>query len=110
MSEAMDMSGDEQGNVLQAKIITMVCLFTISMIFGCAPMVVSYKYGWFTKSDGTNMRTSNKLIVGLLSFGGGVLFATTFMHLLPEVDENIKLLQGEINTNLIILLIEINIL
>lgn len=93
MSEALDMSSYEQGNVLQAKIITMVCLFTISMIFGCAPMAISYKYNWFTKSDGTNIRTSNKLIVGLLSFGGGVLFATTFMHLLPEVDENVKSLQ-----------------
>ncbi|CAH0728357.1 unnamed protein product, partial [Brenthis ino] len=86
-------SAEDLGYVLQAKIITMVCLFGISMIFGCIPMVISYKYGWFTKSNGPNMRTSNKLIIGLLSFGGGVLFATTFMHLLPEVDENVKLLQ-----------------
>ncbi|XP_059053278.1 zinc transporter ZIP1-like isoform X2 [Achroia grisella] len=33
--------------------------------------------------------------MGLLAFGGGVLFSTTFMHLLPEVDENIELLQEE---------------
>ncbi|CAG9565424.1 unnamed protein product [Danaus chrysippus] len=82
---------EEQENSLMAKIITMVTLFAVSMIVGIAPMLISAKFGWFTKSDG-EIR-SNKLVVGLLSFGGGVLFATTFMHLLPEVAENIKELQ-----------------
>lgn len=66
------------------------------MIVGCAPMLISSKFGWFSKSSGPDMRTSNQLVIGLLSFGGGVLFATTFMHLLPEVSENIEELQGEI--------------
>ncbi|XP_038206731.1 zinc transporter ZIP1-like [Zerene cesonia] len=86
---------NEEGNVLRAKIITMVTLFSVSMIVGCLPILISMKYKWFMPKDGSNMRTSNSLVIGLLSFGGGVLFATTFMHLLPEVDENIKLLQEE---------------
>lgn len=83
-----------EGDVLRAKIITMVTLFGVSMTVGCLPMVISKKFSWFTQRSGSNMRSTNQLVVGLLSFGGGVLFATTFMHLLPEVDENIKLLQG----------------
>lgn len=86
---------DDEGNALRAKIITMICLFSVSMAFGLSPMLISLKFGWFTKSKNSNMRAKNQFVVGLLSFGGGVLFATTFMHLLPEVDENIELLQGE---------------
>lgn len=78
---------------LTAKIITMVCLFAISMVVGCMPLVISLKFDWFKPSD-SNLRSSNQLVMGMLAFGGGVLFATTFMHLLPEVDENIELLQG----------------
>lgn len=85
-------------NVLTAKIVTMVCLFAISMLVGCIPLLISLKFDWFTKSSDPNLRSSNQLVMGLLAFGGGVLFATTFMHLLPEVDDNIELLQdaGEI--------------
>ncbi|XP_053614092.1 zinc transporter ZIP1-like isoform X1 [Plodia interpunctella] len=82
-----------QGDALAAKIITMCCLFGISMIVGCLPLLISLKFDWFTKSADPNLRSSNQLVMGLLSFGGGVLFSTTFMHLLPEVDENIHLLQ-----------------
>lgn len=85
------------GDALMAKIITMVCLFGISMIVGCVPLLLSLKYDWFTKSTDPNLRSSNQLVMGLLAFGGGVLFATTFMHLLPEVDDNIQLLQGEVH-------------
>lgn len=77
---------------LTAKIITMVCLFAISMVTGCLPLVISLKYDWFKPSD-SNLRSSNQLVMGLLAFGGGILFATTFMHLLPEVDDNIEVLQ-----------------
>lgn len=86
---------DDPSDVLTAKIITMVCLFAISMIVGVLPLLLSLKFDWFTKSTGSNVRSSNRLVMGLLAFGGGVLFATTFMHLLPEVDENILLLQGK---------------
>ncbi|KAI5643193.1 ZIP zinc transporter domain-containing protein [Phthorimaea operculella] len=84
----------EDRTVLTAKIITMVILFTVSMLCGLLPLIISLKFDWFTKSKGPDMRTSNQFVQGLLAFGGGVLFATTFMHLLPEVDENVQLLQA----------------
>lgn len=87
----MDQAMEE---ALTAKIITMVCLFAISMVTGCLPLVISLKYDWFKTSGSSNLRSSNQLVMGLLAFGGGILFATTFMHLLPEVDENIEVLQG----------------
>lgn len=86
---------DDSSVVLRAKIITMVSLFAISMVVGCLPLLLSLKFDWFTKNKGTNMRSANRFVMGLLAFGGGVLFATTFMHLLPEVDENIKILEGK---------------
>ncbi|CAH4036911.1 zinc transporter ZIP1-like [Pieris brassicae] len=95
MNASMDDAAISEGNALNAKIITMVCLFSVSMIVGCVPIFISMKFNWFTPKKDTNMRSSNSLVIGLLSFGGGVLFATTFMHLLPEVDENIKQLQED---------------
>lgn len=91
------LTSDDSSVVLRAKVITMVSLFAISMVVGCLPLLLSLKYDWFTatKGSGSNMRTANRLVMGLLAFGGGVLFATTFMHLLPEVDENIKILEGK---------------
>lgn len=88
---------DDSSFVLRAKIITMVSLFAISMVVGCLPLLLSLKFDWFTATNGSgsNMRSANRLVMGLLAFGGGVLFATTFMHLLPEVDENINILEGK---------------
>lgn len=90
-----DAYDDDQSYVLQAKIITMVTLFAVSMIVGCLPLLISLKFDWLTSSSGPDMRSSNQLVIGLLSFGGGVLFATTFMHLLPEVADNIEILEGK---------------
>lgn len=33
---------------------------------------------------------STRLVSLLLGFGGGVLFCTTFLHLLPEVKEGVE--------------------
>lgn len=93
----MDPDDVVENGSLTAKIITMVCLFGVSMVVGIIPLIMSLKFNWFAKTSDPNLRTSNQLVMGLLAFGGGVLFATTFMHLLPEVDENIHLLQGKVN-------------
>uniref|UniRef100_A0A2A4K3G4 Uncharacterized protein n=1 Tax=Heliothis virescens TaxID=7102 RepID=A0A2A4K3G4_HELVI len=92
MASKMSLTLEVEAEALTAKIITMVCLFAISMVTGCLPMIISLKYDWFKTGD-SNLRSSNRLVMGLLAFGGGILFATTFMHLLPEVDENIEELQ-----------------
>ncbi|CAH0756368.1 unnamed protein product [Diatraea saccharalis] len=81
-------------DALSAKVITMLCLFSISMVVGLIPLLISLKFDWFTKKTNGDLRTDNRLVMGLLAFGGGVLFSTTFMHLLHEVDDNISLLQG----------------
>jgi len=36
------------------------------------------------------MRRSTKAVSLLLGFGGGVLFSTTFLHLIPEVAEGVE--------------------
>lgn len=38
------------------------------------------------------MSRSSKIVGLLLGFGGGVLFCTTFLHMLPEVNENVQAL------------------
>lgn len=38
---------------------------------------------------------STRLVNLLLGFGGGVLFCTTFLHLLPEVKEGLEHLTAE---------------
>lgn len=95
MSLIMDTSVDSSDDALTAKIITMVSLFVVSMAVGMVPLLISLKFDWFTKKSSSDIRTNNKLVMGLLAFGGGVLFSTTFMHLLHEVDENIDILQED---------------
>ncbi|XP_070505567.1 zinc transporter ZIP3-like [Chironomus tepperi] len=75
-----------------AKGITMLVLFILSMTSGLLPMTLSKYFKW---SDPNRDPRANLLVSSLLSFGGGALLATTFMHLLPEIDENISHLQSE---------------
>lgn len=75
-----------------AKGITMFVLFIISMTSGLLPMFLSKFFNW---SDPNRDPRANLLVSSLLSFGGGALLATTFMHLLPEIDESITHLQSD---------------
>lgn len=63
-----------------AKGVTMLVLFCASMIFGLIPFKLSKWYNW---TDPNKDARTNTIVSTLLSFGGGVLLATTFMHLLP---------------------------
>jgi solute carrier family 39 (zinc transporter), member 1/2/3 len=96
MSVIMDPAVYDSEDAFVAKVVTMVVLFLLSMIVGLIPMLISLKFDWFSSKGDGDLRCNNKLVMGLLAFGGGVLFSTTFMHLLHEVDENIEILQGEI--------------
>ena len=62
-----------------AKVWTMVLLGVISMILGAIPLKLGPKF--------TNDAKGWKQVVIsiLLCFGGGVLFATSLIHMLPEV-------------------------
>ena len=65
--------------VLTAKIIAMVLLMGVSLFLGFLPL----KIGLYFLNDGKLWKKT--LTSVLLCFGGGVLFATSFVHMLPEV-------------------------
>lgn len=84
---------DTDGVVL-AKGISMLVLFCASMICGIAPLLISRRFNWVTPHEAGNLKSTNRIVMTLLSFGGGVLLSTTFLHLMPEVEHNVEHLQG----------------
>lgn len=90
-----DHLSDDHKSVIIAKSVAMVVLFFASMTFGMLPLFLSRKFHWI-KEDQTlaDIKSSNRIVIALLSIGGGVLLATTFLHLLPEVGENLRTLEG----------------
>lgn len=82
-------NNNEDGNALYAKVTAMTVLFVASTIFGLLPFKLSKWLNWTVDESA---RTST-VISTLLSFGGGVLLATTFLHLQPEIAETVKSLQ-----------------
>ncbi|XP_070152854.1 zinc transporter ZIP1-like isoform X3 [Polyergus mexicanus] len=73
--------------VLTAKAVTMVVLCSVSTIMGILPIFLAKWFKW--DLNGHNPR-STKVVSLLLGFGGGVLFSTTFLHLMPEVAEGVE--------------------
>ncbi|KMQ90809.1 zinc transporter zip3 [Lasius niger] len=74
-------------DVLTAKAVTMVVLCSVSTIMGIIPMFLAKWFKW--DLNGQNPR-STRTVSLLLGFGGGVLFSTTFLHLIPEVAEGVE--------------------
>lgn len=58
-------------------------------------MIVSEDDRLVLKIDFLYCYRSTKLVSFLLGFGGGVLFCTMFLHLLPEVKEGLQHLTEE---------------
>ncbi|CAH0400462.1 unnamed protein product [Chilo suppressalis] len=88
--------GDDENNndgVLVAKGVSMAVLFCASMICGIAPLLISRRFNWVTPEEAGTLKSTNRVVMTLLSFGGGVLLSTTFMHLMPEIQHNIEWLQ-----------------
>lgn len=85
---------DTEGVVL-AKGVAMAVLFCASMICGIAPLLISKKFNLVSAEDASNLKSTNRIVMTLLSFGGGVLLSTTFMHLIPEIEHNVEYLQSE---------------
>lgn len=87
---------EDESKVVIAKVISMVTLFGVSVLFGVIPfkLVKVLKLGELGPDGKPNQdaRTSKAVSI-LLSFGGGVLLATTFLHLLPEIALGISILQ-----------------
>lgn len=79
--------------LLIAKSTAMLVLFTASLLCGMIPFKLSQWFKWSdTLRNGSSVGTSN-IVTMLLAFGGGVLLCTTFLHMLPEVEENIEVLK-----------------
>ncbi|KAH8343657.1 hypothetical protein KR059_003004 [Drosophila kikkawai] len=85
-----DEEEDDDSGVLVAKVTAMVVLFCASTICGSIPFLLNRCYRW--TENQTNARSAI-VVKCLLYFGGGVLLATTFLHLLPEVQEVVEELQ-----------------
>jgi solute carrier family 39 (zinc transporter), member 1/2/3 len=90
------MSENDEGNsVWIAKLIAGLGLFGVSVVCGVIPFKLAKIFKWtepIDKHDGNSDKKSSKTVAILLSFGGGVLLATTFLHLLPEISHSIDAL------------------
>lgn len=79
-------------DIVTAKATAMSVLFLAAVVAGLIPFKLAQ---WFKWEDGSTEKGRTGLVVSLmLAFGGGVLLCTTFMHLLPEVKENVERLQA----------------
>uniref|UniRef100_A0A1B0BH59 Uncharacterized protein n=1 Tax=Glossina palpalis gambiensis TaxID=67801 RepID=A0A1B0BH59_9MUSC len=95
MSEHNHATSSSSSELLTAKCLAMVSMLIATLLFGSIPYMLNRYYKW---TDRTANARSAKTVQCLLYFGGGVLLATTFVHLLPEVQEVVSHLQqcGEI--------------
>ena len=65
---------------VSSKILVMLLLGSFSMILGFIPMKLG---SWFKNQDGSPRHGT--IFSSLLCYGGGVLLATSLIHMLPEV-------------------------
>lgn len=79
--------------VTVAKVISMVFSGGVSMLLGLLPI----KLRTFIDSQNVRLQT---VFSGILCFGGGILMATCFTHVLPEVRFPIRSPPGQIRTGL----------
>lgn len=84
-----DDEDEDTSSTIVAKIVSMCVLFTLSFVMGCIPLQLSKWFKWEESPK------NNKMVNFLLCIGGGVLLCTTFLHLLPEVDEQLTELQED---------------
>lgn len=79
-------------DIVVAKSTAMAVLFVAALCAGLVPFKLAQ---WLRWQQGSTEQGRTGLIVSLLlAFGGGVLLCTTFLHLLPEVKENVERLQA----------------
>lgn len=79
-------------DIVIAKATAMTVLFLAALCAGLIPFKLAQLFKW--TSAGANNAKAGIVVSLLLAFGGGVLLCTTFLHLLPEVKENVQRLQA----------------
>ncbi|CAI6364012.1 unnamed protein product [Macrosiphum euphorbiae] len=72
-----------------AKALIIALSIVSRLIFGFTPLLVSRKLLSNKSTDSLTSKTSEYLVSLCLSLGGGVLLATCFAHLIPEVRESL---------------------
>ncbi|KAH8285591.1 hypothetical protein KR054_011373 [Drosophila jambulina] len=78
-------------HLIVAKIVAIVVLLLVTLVFCFIPYLLDRFYKWTSRPQ-SNAREF-MVVLCLLNFGGGVLIATTFIHMLPEVVEVVSALQ-----------------
>ncbi|VVC43341.1 Zinc/iron permease [Cinara cedri] len=73
-----------------AKAIIFVLSIVTRLFFGFTPLLVSRKFLTNKATDSLTSKTLEYLVSLCLSLGGGVLLATCFVHLMPEVRESLS--------------------
>lgn len=82
----MENEVESNSDVVIAKLISGSCLFLVSTLCGVIPFKLAKIFKWTEPIDPHNPnkeKKSSMTVNILLCFGGGVLLATTFLHLLP---------------------------
>lgn len=86
-------------DVVIAKLISGLSLFAVSVICGVIPFKLAKVFKWVEPLDqvggGNGDKKTPRTVNILLCFGGGVLLATTFLHLLPDINHTIAWLVDE---------------
>ncbi|XP_060660367.1 zinc transporter ZIP1 [Drosophila nasuta] len=88
--EERDTTLDRHG-LLVAKVVAMVVLIVVTVLCGSLPYMLDRCFKW-TQQDPEETRAST-VVRCLIYFGGGVLLCTTFLHMLPEIIEDVEQLQ-----------------
>lgn len=84
----------EEGNaVLVSKLISGSVLFLVSTLCGILPFKLAKFFKWADQNE--KDKEPSLMVNVLLCFGGGVLIATTFLHLLPDIALTIDYLETE---------------
>lgn len=86
-----DDNNSSNGDLIIAKATAIVVLFCASTFCGSVPFVLNRFFRW---TEGHANERSATVVKCLLYFGGGVLLSTTFLHLLPEVQDVVVQLQN----------------
>lgn len=88
-------------NIVVAKVTSMVVLGGAAFICTLVPVMLDRRFRKKNAEFQTPSARMELVLTLFLAFGGGVLLCTTFLHLLPEVSENMETLQsgGELPKN-----------
>ncbi|KAK6633787.1 hypothetical protein RUM44_004394 [Polyplax serrata] len=88
-SEEDSSDGNLYGDLLVAKVVSICVLGIVSFLVGLLPTQLAKWFNW-NFDNGHQAKTNSNLVISLLlCFGGGVLMFTTFIHLQPEVREEL---------------------